>query len=312
MDELNELLLSYGIASLSLIMTTKTPRDKALHIKATHWKGRIGKAVLIVSLCTLLIYLAWIWQHVFFYVLVGLFMMGLSYLMPLREVDASQELCWDLFAFVITLAVFLQICDIGIGQPSVNFFLGVDRIQQFHQWVARWPLWAAIICYYVVVDFITYWGHRLLHNRWFWPAHAFHHSAKNLNWISGMRSTLIHNIAIFLPYTVVWVFFPTPKAGMIATALLIFEISNQHYLHSNIRLPMQKQLEWLFVTPRFHFVHHSAFKARTDSNYGFIFSVWDRIFGTYTDPDTVDPHDPLGLDYEISNWRLLIGLPRPK
>lgn len=293
-------------------MSTETPSIAVSAPKITSWRSRLVQAFLIVSLCTLLVYLAWLWQQVFFYLLVGLVLMALSYLLPFRKVDAPLELCWDLFALVITLAVFLQICDIGIGQPSVNFLLSVEPIHRFHEWVAQRPLWAVIIGYYIVADFLTYWGHRLLHTRWLWPTHAFHHSPKNLNWISGMRSSLIHNIAIFVPYAVVWVFFPTPKAGIIATVLIVFEIANQHYLHSNIRLPLQRQLEWLFVTPRFHFVHHSACQVRTDSNYGFVFSIWDRLFGTYIDPDTVDPADPLGLDYEISYWRLLIGLPKAK
>lgn len=293
-------------------MPIKMPDNKLSGPEAAAWKTRLITASLLIALCSVLGYLSWLWQHVYYYVAVGLLMMALAYLRPFRKMDAPAELCWDLFALIVTLAVFMQICDIGIGQPSVNFFLNVAWIRQFHEDASHWPLWTTISGYYLVADFLTYWGHRLLHHRWFWPTHAFHHSAKNLNWMSGMRSTLIHNVAIFLPYAVVWVFFPAPKAGMMAGALLIFEIANQHYLHSNIRLPLQKQLERLLVTPRFHFVHHSACQVRTDSNYGFIFSIWDRLFGTYTDPDTVDPADPLGLDYEISRWRLLIGLPKAK
>jgi hypothetical protein len=67
----------------------------------------------------------------------------------------------------------------------------------------------------------------------------------------------------------------------------------------------------LLVTPRFHFVHHSAKQHVANSNYGFVFSAWDRIFGTYTDPGTVPRDDPLGLGYEISGWRLVLGLPPP-
>jgi sterol desaturase/sphingolipid hydroxylase (fatty acid hydroxylase superfamily) len=66
------------------------------------------------------------------------------------------------------------------------------------------------------------------------------------------------------------------------------------------------------VTPRFHFVHHSTNRSIANSNYGFIFSVWDRLFGTYTDPAVVPPDDSLGLGYEISSWRLVLGLPPPR
>lgn len=291
-------------------MTINTLGSNAPDAKNVNWKSRLAKAFLIVCLGSLLIYLSWRWQHVYFYVLIGLIMMGISYVLPFRKIDAPLEFCWDLFALVMTLAVFLQICDIAVNQPSVNALLSVAWIQRFHAWAAQWPLWALVIGNYLLGDFIAYWAHRLLHTRRFWPTHAFHHSAKHLNWMSGMRSTLIHDIGVYFPYAVVWVFFPTPKAGMIATGLLIFEIANIHYTHSNIRFPLQRQLEWLFVTPRFHFVHHSANRAYADSNYGFVFSLWDRLFGTYTDPDTVDPATPLGLGYEVNYWRLLIGLPK--
>ena len=63
------------------------------------------------------------------------------------------------------------------------------------------------------------------------------------------------------------------------------------------------------MTPRFHFVHHSARQHVANSNYGFIFSLWDRMFGTFNDPANVASNDPLGLGYEISGWRLMVGLP---
>jgi sterol desaturase/sphingolipid hydroxylase (fatty acid hydroxylase superfamily) len=73
---------------------------------------------------------------------------------------------------------------------------------------------------------------------------------------------------------------------------------------------MARHVEKLFVTPRMHFVHHSARKDYSNSNYGFVFSIWDKMFGTFTDPDSVAKDDKLGLDYNDSKWRMLIGLPR--
>jgi len=70
-----------------------------------------------------------------------------------------------------------------------------------------------------------------------------------------------------------------------------------------------RHIELLFVTPRFHFVHHSADVHFTNSNYGFIFTLWDRLFGTYTNPEHVAPDELLGIDYENSPHRLLLGLP---
>ena len=65
----------------------------------------------------------------------------------------------------------------------------------------------------------------------------------------------------------------------------------------------------MLITPRFHFVHHDVDSATANSNFGFVFSLWDRCFGTYTDPDTIPADHALGLGHEASYWRLLIGLP---
>jgi hypothetical protein len=120
-------------------------------------------------------------------------------------------------------------------------------------------------------------------------------------------------LVIYAPYYAAFALFPVPEAVAIALAMLILESANQHYLHSNLNVPYVKQLESVLVTPRFHFVHHSAKPHFANSNYGFIFSVWDRMFGTYTDPATIPADDPLGIDYEISGWRLALGVPpRPE
>jgi sterol desaturase/sphingolipid hydroxylase (fatty acid hydroxylase superfamily) len=83
----------------------------------------------------------------------------------------------------------------------------------------------------------------------------------------------------------------------------------QHYTHSNVRIPFARYLELVFVTPRYHFVHHSIDRHLSNSNFGFLFSLWDRILGTYTDPGTIREDEPLGLDYSNAKWRLLIGIP---
>jgi len=57
-----------------------------------------------------------------------------------------------------------------------------------------------------------------------------------------------------------------------------------HLTHANISLPqnLDRIISYLFVTPNMHKVHHHYKQPLTDSNYGNIFSIWDRIFGTYT------------------------------
>jgi hypothetical protein len=72
--------------------------------------------------------------------------------------------------------------------------------------------------------------HTLLHTSFLWSSHAWHHSPRYL-------------IASFL---------------------------TQHITHSNVRIPFPRQVERIFVTPRYHFAHHSGDVARSNSNYGFL------------------------------------------
>ena len=56
------------------------------------------------------------------------------------------------------------------------------------------------------------------------------------------------------------------------------------FSHANVELPyaLDRALRWLISTPNMHSIHHSSHQPETDSNYGQVFSMWDRLFGTYT------------------------------
>jgi sterol desaturase/sphingolipid hydroxylase (fatty acid hydroxylase superfamily) len=82
----------------------------------------------------------------------------------------------------------------------------------------------------------------------------------------------------------------------------------QFWEHTNVRVSVGV-LRWIIITPDYHRVHHSTRHNR--SNFGTTFSVWDRIFGTYTDPATVAPDEPLGLGEPVEQNRIprmLIGV----
>jgi sterol desaturase/sphingolipid hydroxylase (fatty acid hydroxylase superfamily) len=203
-----------------------------------------------------------------------------------------------------------------VALVSAGLQLAEDTIEEWGP-VAAWQErmagfhWVPMLLLYVLsVDFVSYLLHRALHTRTLWNHHAWHHSARNLNWVNGTRGAPLHVVLIYAPWYVMTLFFPFDAPYVVATGFMIFaDFINQHLNHSNLRLPFARQLEWVFVTPRFHFVHHSADMKFTDTNYGSIFTFWDRLFGTYTPPEVVPANEPLGLDYEASHWRLMWGLP---
>lgn len=215
---------------------------------------------------------------------------------------------WDVFALLCTL-VFFILYGMMIGGPVSRWVSGLEPVQQWHNVIRSGPYWPLVFLNFVLADFINYWAHRLLHIRSFWHTHAWHHASKNLWWVAGLRGSPIHVVLNIAPYTVAYLLCPTTGSGIIGMGLALLDIANQHWQHSNIKIPYSRQIELVVVTPRFHFVHHCADPRYTNSNYGFLTTIWDRMFGTFIDPDTVSLDEPLGLDYQNTNTRLLIGLP---
>lgn len=239
---------------------------------------------------------------------VALAIWGLAVLFPFRRMAANNEFRWDLIA-VVAVSLF------GVAAASglfLMFSLFMDMISQWYSLIGQWSSMSLLIAYVLFADFSAYWAHRLLHSRFLWHSHAFHHSPRHLYVLSGSRASFVHIVVLFAGPTLGLVLFPvyeSPTAFLLATWL---QILNQHIIHSNLKIPFARQLEYLLVTPRFHFVHHSADRKISDNNFGFVFSIWDRLFGTYVTPESVGEQQPLGLAYANSNLRLLIGLLPPK
>jgi len=237
--------------------------------------------------------------------LLGLCIGALALAFPFRRSSFRPTLLRDIGAAIASVG-FAVVADLFLEMPEGSFRRQLDG---WYAALHEVPFWLVVLAYIVFADFCAYWAHRALHTRWLWPTHAWHHSPQHLYWIAGLRGSPIHMLVISVPYYLAFALFPVPEAGAIALVLFLIDTSNQHYLHSNLRVPFAARLERLLVTPRFHFVHHSAREQVANSNYGFIFSLWDRMFGTFTDPANVPGDDPLGLGYEISGWRLMLGLP---
>jgi sterol desaturase/sphingolipid hydroxylase (fatty acid hydroxylase superfamily) len=102
--------------------------------------------------------------------------------------------------------------------------------------------------------------------------------------------------------------------GAPAVAVLLFEIvlnGTAMFNHSNVRMPafVERALRWLVVTPDMHRVHHSVLRHETDSNFGFNFPWWDRLFGTYR-PEPEAGHEGMTLGLEEFRDRKELRLDR--
>ena len=131
---------------------------------------------------------------------------------------------------------------------------------------------------FVVYDFFYYWFHRISHERQiFWASHVAHHQSEDYNLSTALRQT---GTGFFLT----WVFYiplfligvPSYVFVSVASINLIY----QFWVHTE-HVPKLGWFELFFVSPSNHRVHHAQNDEYIDKNYGGVFIIWDRLFGTY-------------------------------
>lgn len=143
--------------------------------------------------------------------------------------------------------------------------------------------WSQIILGVLALDLFAYFAHVLLHKSWLgWQFHRVHHSDNAVDVTTAFRQHPGETIWRILWQLAAIVVFGIPL--WVVIVYLIFSGLNAELEHANIRLNrrVDRLLRLLVVTPNMHKVHHSRDQRETDSNYSNIFSLWDRLFGTYT------------------------------
>jgi sterol desaturase/sphingolipid hydroxylase (fatty acid hydroxylase superfamily) len=133
----------------------------------------------------------------------------------------------------------------------------------------------------------------------FWRMHIIHHADNNVDVTTGLRHHPLESIwrGIFFLIAIVICGAPVYAVMIYQTVLTIFVA----FTHANIALPawLDKGLSYILVSPNMHKVHHHWKQPFTDSNYGAVFAIWDRLFGTYLhmEPSQIK----YGLDRYYSN-----------
>jgi sterol desaturase/sphingolipid hydroxylase (fatty acid hydroxylase superfamily) len=137
----------------------------------------------------------------------------------------------------------------------------------------------SVVVLVIAQDFSYYWFHRCSHRvRWFWATHAIHHSSNEFNLAASYRfgwtGRLTGAAVFYVP--MIWLGF-APGPVFIAAGL---NLLYQFWLHAEW-IPKLGWLEYVLNTPSHHRVHHASNAEYLDRNYGGIFIVFDRLFGTF-------------------------------
>ena len=160
------------------------------------------------------------------------------------------------------------------------------------------PLWVQLMVGVAAIDALTYALHRAFHaTPILWRFHALHHSDPELD----VSTTLRHHPAEAL----LMGFAVGVLAGVVGLSSFVIgfyaslNLVVQFFAHANVSLPthLANTLAWSMVTPGLHRVHHSRHPADVATNYGLVFSVWDRLLGTYrSEPEYGEDAIEFGVD----------------
>ncbi|MCB9060001.1 MAG: sterol desaturase family protein [Halobacteriovoraceae bacterium] len=163
----------------------------------------------------------------------------------------------------------------------------------------------------IILDFCIYWQHRFFHlSSFLFKLHIPHHTDEELNVSSALR---FHPSEIFL--SAFYKLFIVNLIGISFTDYALYEViltSFALFNHSNIKIPerINDFLEYFFITPTLHYVHHINESKLMNMNFGNIFNIWDRLFGTYLNWKTLDlGHLKQGVkNYPQKNFSSLLFL----
>ena len=177
-----------------------------------------------------------------------------------------------------------------VGLPSVWIARHVGRVEGSAALLGALPLWLSIALAVIVGDFVGYWRHRLEHSRILWPAHAVHHSDRELSWFSLNRMHPINRFSTVTIDGAVLALFGFPVGAVIANAFV--RNAWGYFIHADLRWTLGP-LGSVLISPSAHRWHHG--RRTANRNFATVFVWWDRLHGTYvaspqpcTEPSGID------------------------
>ncbi len=242
-------------------------------IKATLWPEMGGSFWLAIGYWSVLVLLA-----------------GLEFVVPQIQ-DMRREHRWPTnfgLGFInLSLAPLSPVSALWAAQWAQSHHVGLLNFLD-STW---WPL--AAVATIMILSLVGYVVHLVMHKTpWLWRVHRVHHLDTAMDVSTGLRHHPLELVLTLLTDVGAALVF-----GLMPLALVAYGTADglfSFFTHANIRLParLERILRLALVTPRVHALHHSSHQPETDSNYGNVFTIWDRMFGTYGDrradhPETI-------------------------
>lgn len=239
-----------------------------------------------------------------------LILIALEYFLFLRKKKELNTYDYKDAAASISMGLGSMIIDLGIKAVALGYLfwffqfgifkaeLSPSSMEEFMTWQWHKSHWWVWLLLFIVQDFIFYWYHRFGHEvRILWAGHVNHHSSERMNFSTALRQSwleLLYKDLFYIPLALIG-FHP-------AMILIMHQISLIYQFGPHTEaIKKLGWLEYIFNTPSHHRVHHSSELRYLDKNYGGILIVWDRIFGTFKEEDTMPTY---GITKNIHTFNL--------
>ena len=243
----------------------------------------------------------WTWRSIIFdvpwytnyfwgLILISLLVWGLEILFPWRKEQSifRKDFWLDIFYMFFNFFVFAIIIN-GVYKVLTILFndFGITSKSLAIVDIANWPQWVQLLVFFVVLDFVQWFTHILLHRvPAFWEFHKVHHSVKEMGFAAHMRFHWMENV-LYKPLKTLGLMvlggFEPEQAYIVHFAA----IAIGHFNHSNIKLTYGP-LKYVLNNPVMHLYHHAHTipEASYGVNFGISLSIWDYIFKTNYIPES--------------------------
>jgi sterol desaturase/sphingolipid hydroxylase (fatty acid hydroxylase superfamily) len=162
------------------------------------------------------------------------------------------------------------------------------------------PAWKALLSF-VLLDLLLYCWHRISHSfDGLWMFHKVHHNDPYLNVSTAFRLHIVELLIITALKSAYIVLLGVDKTMVVTNETLLVLFIMFH--HSNISFRGEKHVGRVIIAPYLHRAHHSTERNEHDNNYGAVFSIWDRLFGTFAE------REPLEIGIKNNSPQTVFGL----
>jgi sterol desaturase/sphingolipid hydroxylase (fatty acid hydroxylase superfamily) len=198
---------------------------------------------------------------------------------------------FGLTALALLTAALFPLANVAAAASSMYFGFGVAN--------GLGMSWLAILFLTLIAQtFAAYWVHRWMH-RWklLWRVHRVHHADSAVDVSTSLRKHPLE-LAVTLPVSALLIVVIGSPISVVVTVQAII-LASTIWQHADIRFsaPVDRALALVIFTPRLHRLHHNPIQIVHDSNFGELFTFWDRMFGTLS---VLDGRGRVGLDHQAA------------